>query len=122
MKELFIIIKGRPASKKNNPRIFKHGRITFRLPSLAFERFKEEALWQLKRYKQATPIGQCRITYDFFQKGKLKQDPDNAVASINDVLQEAGIIENDSEIIFGTWEIFRESEDWVTKIKIEYGF
>jgi Holliday junction resolvase RusA-like endonuclease len=48
----------------------------------------------------------------------MKQDPDNAICSVNDVLQDAGIIENDGKLLKGNWQIIRKSEDWSTKVKI----
>ena len=114
MRTIEIAITGRPASKKNNRRNFGH----ISLPSKAFENFKENALWQLKKYKQKTPIEYADIEYIFYQKGNMEQDPDNAIASINDVLQDAGIIENDGKLLKGNWQIIRKSLDWSTKIKI----
>lgn len=116
MQTLELTILGRPASKKNSRRNYGH----ISLPSEAFLRFKEDALWQLKKHKPKNIIQKCQIEYTFYQKGKLTQDPDNAIASINDVLQDAEIIADDSLIFRGYWVMVREAKAWVTKIKITY--
>jgi len=110
---MFITIKDRPCSKKNSRRNYGH----ISLPSLGFERFRESALWQLKKYKIYVnePV---TINYVFYQKGKLKQDVDNAIASINDVLQDAGIIENDDLIFAGHFQKIQGAPDWKTEIEI----
>lgn len=109
-----LLIKGRPASKKNSRRNYGH----ISLPSKAYERFHEDALWQLKKYKQRF-TGLIRIDYIFRQKGRLSQDFDNAIGSINDVLQDAEIIANDKNIRMGTFEVKTGCLDWETVVVIE---
>ena len=114
MKNISITILGRPASKKNNRRNF--GKVS--LPSLAYEKFRETALWQLKIVKDRfdTPVF---IDYHFYQKGRLSQDSDNAQASINDVLQEAGIISDDTLITEGHFKKSGGYKDWSTTVEIK---
>lgn len=109
-----IILEGRPASKKNSRRNFGH----ISLPSKAYEAFRESALWQLKTVKARfdSPVS---ISVHFQQKGRLKQDLDNAIASIGDVLQESGILADDTliEEIHATKK--GGFKDWKTEITIE---
>jgi len=113
MKTVTITINGRPASKKNSRRNFGH----ISLPSKAYERFHEDALWQLKKVKERF-TGPVEVKYDFYQKGKLSQDVDNAITSINDVLQDAGIIDNDTHITEGYFRK-QSASNWWTIITIK---
>ena len=124
LKYLVATIKGRPASKKNNRRTFKH-RYTgqqMNIPSEAYENFRVIALPQLLpiTYKRGfTPFSKnIQIRYVFHQKGKLSQDADNAMASVNDILQEAGIITNDKYITKGSFLIISGCDDWKTEVTI----
>ena len=87
------------------------------MPSKAFEAFRESALWQLKKVHTKF-TGPISVSYMFIQKGKMKQDVDNAIASINDVLQDAGIIDDDVNIISGTFNKV-SGKDWKTIIGIK---
>lgn len=126
---LLTTIHGRPASKKNSRRIFRN-RYTGRpinLPSAAHEEFKANALAELKKLVNGlnrskpgfvmftTPVF---IYYTFFIKGQSVQDADNAIASINDVLQGAEIIRDDKLVISGGFVQLRGYKDWKTEVKI----
>jgi Holliday junction resolvase RusA-like endonuclease len=112
MDQITITIEGPPRSKKNSRRNFGH----VSLPSKAYEVFHESAMWQLKKVK-AKFVGPIAVTYNFVQKGKMHQDIDNAICSINDVLQDAGIIDDDDNIVSGSFN--KESgKDWKTTIEI----
>ena len=89
-----ITITGRVISKKNNRR--NYGRVS--LPSEAFVRFENDALSQLKKCKEKH-TGAIHIDYSFYIKGRMDTDLDNLITSVNDVLQKAGIIENDRTIL-----------------------
>ncbi len=85
-------------SKKNSRRLFSNGGHVVSLASKAYEVFREEALFELlgQRPKDLKPP--YVVYYTFYIKGKKGLDLDNAVASINDILQEAGIIVDDGYI------------------------
>jgi len=92
------------------------------LPSQAYDNFRAMAIPQLKQhtYSQsfkpfANPI---KVDYVFYRKGKLKQDVSNAIASIEDVLQDAGIILDDELIQEGSFKRYSGCEDWKTEIVI----
>ena len=119
-----LTISGRPASKKNSKRVVRNhatGRV-FVIPSKGYEAFNAAAVMEIKLlmkkngWKTITlPI---RVDYYFFQKGKLKQDFDNAIGSINDVLQDAGLIADDDLIVRGTFEKVSGCKDWETIVTI----
>ena len=108
-------IKGRPASKKNNRRNFRN----VSLPSKAFMRFEKESLPQLYGLVKKPFDVPVFVSYVFYQKGKYRQDLDNAICSIGDVLQEAGIILDDTLITMIAAEKIGGAKDWLTEINIE---
>lgn len=119
--ELRIILHGRPASKKNSKQIIHARGRSFIVPSKAYEAFKQYALYELLVYKRhlGKPIDkEVTIEYKFYQKGKMTQDHDNAEASINDVLQAAGILADDKLIKHWSGEIIGGANEWRTQIHI----
>lgn len=107
-----ITIMGRPISKKNNKRAFRH----VVLSSVAFLKFEKSALEQLKTQMERYG-GDVDVSYVFTYKGKLWTDADNAIAGINDILQKAGVLEDDKQIKSGTF-IVHSGKDWKTEISI----
>jgi Holliday junction resolvase RusA-like endonuclease len=110
-------IEGRVIAKKNSRQIgYRNGRMV-NFPSKRYNEFKEMALWQLKTIK-----GEIKPPYDvrycFFIKGKMDADLDNLIASINDILQEAGIIENDRLIYQMEAQKIMGQDDFKTTIEI----
>jgi Holliday junction resolvase RusA-like endonuclease len=71
----------------------------FSIPSKAYDEFKQQALEELMCQKPKDLPPPYRVSYLFLLKGKARIDLDNAVASINDVLQEARIIRDDGYIV-----------------------
>lgn len=96
---MIIEIDGRVIAKKNSRQLGYRGGRMVNFPSKRYSEFKESALWQLKKYKEKIKPPYF-IRYCFFIKGKMDADADNLQASINDILQDAGIIEND-RLIYG---------------------
>lgn len=110
-----VIIKGRPHSKKNSRRNFGH----VSLPSLAYERFKHDALGQLKAYRLPTYTEPVRMAVLFRQKGRMRSDLDNGLSSIMDVLQDAGVLTDDTLVT----EVYAKKEggykEFETEVEIE---
>ena len=118
MGELSIRLIGRPASKKNSRVNLPDGRS---FPSKAYRNFRKSALEELKNYNllPGFPLKEVvLVNYTFYQKGKYEQDNDNAEGSINDVLQEAGIIVDDKIIKNWAGKIIPNSPDWLTEVQI----
>lgn len=119
-----IIIQGRPASKKNSRRIFVH-KYTHRvmnLPSEAYDNFRAIAIPQIKQHMYSQAFRQfakpIKVDYVFYRKGKLKQDVSNAIASIEDIMQDAGLIADDELIQEGSFKRLSGCEDWKTEVEI----
>lgn len=95
---MILIIPGRPATKKNSGRIVPRGKHHIILPSETFENYQEAALWHLKKYK-------CRFTGPVHVKclyymPNRRSWPDlvGLLQATSDILEAAGIIENDKFI------------------------
>jgi len=113
-----IEITGRVISKKNSRRHFRNRRTGGRIvmPSEAYMEFKEDALAQICGFPGLKPP--YGINYRFEMKGKGATDVDNMMASINDILQDAGIIEDDKHVITGGFDKVLESKDYKTILQI----
>lgn len=94
-----IVILGRPATKKNSGRIVRCGKFPKLLPSKAYEEYEQSALWQLKA---------CRERYDgpvsvkaLYWMPDRRSWPDwsGLTQATGDILQKAGIIRNDRDIV-----------------------
>lgn len=116
MFEWSATIEGRPASKKNNRRNFG----TVSLPSKAHERFHADALKQLYGKAPAQPYADdVAIELHLYLKGRLRQDYDNAAGSIGDLLQDAGIIANDDQIVEAHIYKHRGAPEWRCEILVQ---
>ena len=96
MSELTIVFQGHIPSKKNSKRVVKRGNKTIVLPSVAYERWHDAELPTLLNagYVPAP----FNIVYDFWIGGTTTPsdfDLSNALESINDLLVDAKIIEDD---------------------------
>ena len=108
-----IILTGRPISKKRNYRRGGHGGLYL---SKTFRKWEEQALKQIKR--RTTITGEVDVSYTFHIKGRLNADLDNLCASINDLLQKAGVIENDKQIVSMTATKIYGSREWLTEVEV----
>lgn len=113
---LEIIINGlRPASKKNSRRNYRN----ISLPSKAYENFHSlvgEQLLPLRKY-HFTGLTKMVVYYEI--KGKYDQDCSNALASLEDCLQDYGIIEDDK--LLTDEHIIKKNgfKDWRIVIQLE---
>ena len=114
------IIKATVRSKKNSRRVgVNRGRV-FSIPSKAYEQFKEEALFELMGRKPKDLPPPYKVYYCFYFTGMGTIDLDNAITSINDVLQEARIIGNDgliNQIIARKIPFSKENKTTISIIK-----
>ena len=119
-KEINIIITGRVASKKNSKRIFMRGGRRIVLCSVAYERYLKEALTQItKKYKSQSKVDSpYEVHYVFKMRGKAGTDVDNMVASINDILQEAGILDDDKNVMKIIAVKLPQQEEYLTEVKV----
>jgi len=119
MKKLLFEIIGRVISKKNSKRMMRNRRTgkMFPVSSTAYVKFKRNALKQIDEIDTRfdKPV---HIDYLFCTKGKQKIDIDNAMASINDILEDAQILQNDSLIKSTYAKLEHGYTEWKTYIRI----
>ena len=94
-----IVIPGRPATKKNSGRIVKVGKFSKILPSKTFENYQKVALRCLKNYT-GTFDGPVLVKCLYWLPDQ-RWWPDlvGLLQATSDILEKAGIIENDRLII-----------------------
>lgn len=109
-----IKIIGRPISKKNHRIPLRNG---MNIPSKSFRSFEKQALYQLLEVRERH-TGKVHVDYIFQMKGKIDTDCDNMIGGINDILQKAGIIDNDKNITEGSFKKIPGNKDWITTIEI----
>lgn len=94
-------LDGEVPSKKNSRIITKSRKL---IPSSTFTRWHSDALLMLRA--QASGIKPCsspiKVAVEFHHADKVRRDSDNQLSSVLDLLQDAGIIENDC------WQIVME--------------
>lgn len=113
-------------AKKNSKQwIFRGGR-KYLVPSDAFRDFAQYAVEYLtyfvvKKYGTLKPPYSC--SYQIFMKGKEYADLDNMIASINDCMEKAGLIENDRFVqkYVEPTEAVPNAPKWMAKVVL-YGF
>lgn len=96
-------IKGNTPAKKNSRVITRRGGKILNIPSQIYRKWHDDALWQIEEMKIPESKPNYSITYYFWFKDKRKHDLDNAQASVNDLLKDAGvIIDDDSKLLVET--------------------
>lgn len=89
-----IVLPGTTPSKKNSRNIFVRNGKVFNTPNSRYQTWATACLWMLKgRNKYTTKVD---IYYVFYMGDKRRRDLDNCIASVNDVLVDAGIITDDN--------------------------
>lgn len=118
-----LTITGRVISKKNSKRVFRNHGKTIVISSKAYMEFEKEALTQIKKQnRKFKPIVEdVFIDYTFLLKGKGRVDCDNLIASVNDVLQKAGVIADDDQVVGITARKYRGQPEYVTEVNILLG-
>lgn len=114
-----LVLTGRVYSKKNSKRRIMRGRKIYLVPSEAFERFKYDAIGQLRKQTIERIKSPVRVHCAFYIQGKIHVDGDNLLTSIFDILQDSGILADDDLVMFGSFEKHPGCGGWSTKIQIE---
>ena len=108
-------LTGRVIAKKNNVR-FANGH-TYK--TKAWRSFEKEAVRQIKAQFKGKPYkGPVDVCYTFLMKGKIDSDIDNMIASINDLMQSGGVIENDRDIVSMSAVKEAGHPDWRTEVEV----
>jgi len=99
---LTFFIPGRPATKKTGQRIVKCGKFHKILPSEAYEVYEEYCLIWLKRIKERF-TGKVKVSAVYTMPDR-RSWPDlvGLMQATGDILERAGIIENDRDIV--SWD------------------
>lgn len=102
-----LIIEGQTPSQKNSKQIFRNSRTgqPFITSNNTVKEWQKSAAQQLKMQDVAFP-GEVKIEYHFYVKDKRRRDLDNMIASVNDALVAAEVIQDDSWqflTITGAW-------------------
>ncbi|MFA5768337.1 MAG: RusA family crossover junction endodeoxyribonuclease [Bacteroidales bacterium] len=115
-----LILTRRVISKKNSKQWIMRGRRRFLVPSVAYERYLAEATIELKpQLKEKFADQPVRVHCDFFIQGKYRVDGDNLFTSILDTLQYIGAINDDQNVMAGSWEKYPGVAAFGTHIYIE---
>jgi Holliday junction resolvase RusA-like endonuclease len=115
-----ITILGQTPAKKNSRQgVVRAGRI-MNFPSKIYQAWEVEALWQLKG-KPTFTSSKVRVNYFFYCGDHRRRDLDNMIASVNDALVKAGIIDDDDwkHLSIGTAMGMYDKENPRAEIKIE---
>ena len=125
MNTIRLNLKGRVCSKKNSRQNRKGRTATgkvynFTVPSEAHECFKNDCIQQISALKLPQLKPPYFIRYSFFLKGKLDIDIDNAITSLNDLLQDkmVHIIDNDKNIVEVHARKISGNKDFHTELEI----
>ena len=106
----------RPISKKNSKRIVGKRLIA----SEAFMKFERLALPILAHQAPAKPYtGEVSLLIHVYMKGKITMDWDNAGSSWSDLLQDAGVILDDDQVMDGRVIKHRGAPDWRCEILVQ---
>lgn len=92
-----VVIHGQPRTKKNGMRKTKTGKL---IPSKAYVTYSATALEQLQLYKCDTIQGPVRVSCRYYlQDRRSWPDLVGLLQATSDILQDAGIIEDDKYIV-----------------------
>jgi len=96
-----ITIPGRPYTKKNSQQICRRTNGAYFIKqSDTYERYETEVLWHLKTYRGPKFDGPVRVTCVYWMPSRQSwPDLMGLYQATADILERAGIIENDRDII-----------------------
>lgn len=90
-----LTLAGEVPSKKNSRRIVLAGTKVRSLPSVNYEQWHKDMLWQLKKVKPYAGEYPVSVVISLYPGTKRRKDLDNVASSILDTLVDAGIIVDD---------------------------
>lgn len=113
-----FIIEGQVPAKKNSRQCFvKNGRM-INIPSQRYKDWHTQAMAQLNGFGSLKPP--YELVCKFYFKDKRPRDLDNALASVCDLLQDAGIIENDdAKLLTKVTAIYGGVSKEAPRVKVE---
>lgn len=97
-----LVIPGQPTSKKNNLVVRCVNGKPVVIQSKAYRQFEKQALKTLLVYKNARFTGPVQVTAHYWLKNRRRPDLNNLMAATADLLEKAGVISNDRDIV--SWD------------------
>lgn len=110
--EVRLVIPGIPRTKKNSQRVVPRGGRHIPLPSEAWEAWAKQAVPKLKAWalrQKLQPIAHPVNCAALFYRDALRGDACGFYQAIADILEHAGIVENDKFIV--SWDGSRLRKD-----------
>lgn len=95
-----ITLKGIPPSKKNSRQIFCRGGRPVNIPSKDYLAWHEEQMWLIKKVKPVK--GEVAIDMQLYAPNLRTGDLENKFSSVQDLLVDAGIIDDDN------WDVVKQ--------------
>lgn len=115
-----VVLTGRVISKKNSRRIVQFNGKPVPIASKAYKEWVSDATNQLHGLTPPVPLsGDLKITITFAMKGKGRTDMDNMLASICDLLEDAGVVDNDDSIVTAVLHKHRGADEYRTEVIVE---
>jgi len=114
-----IVLTGRVASKKNSKRLVKVGGRVIPISSKSWKAFEKKALEEIEPQIEEMLSPPYKVDYVFYMRGKGGTDIDNMMAGINDIVEKAGAIENDKDILEVKAKKIIQSKDYITLVNIQ---
>lgn len=99
VKKMKITVTGRPITKKNSQQIIPNRRTgrSIIVPSKQFKTYQKEFLRQTQKHRLKEPIDEpITLTACYYMPTRHKVDITNLMSATHDLLQDAGIISDDS--------------------------
>lgn len=93
-----ITILGNPATKKNSQQIICRGNRPMLIQSKTYRDYRKSALKQLTSWGNYQFSGPIEITCLYFCQDNRKRDLTNLLAATQDILQDSGLILDDSQV------------------------
>lgn len=97
-----LIITGQPVTKKNSTVVRCLNGKPLVLPSKAYRAYEKEALEHIKNNPGETFAGPVIITVHYWLKDNRRPDLTNLLQATADILEKAGVIDNDRNIV--SWD------------------
>ena len=117
-----IILYGRPITKKNSGRIVMAGRYPKLLPSKAYVDYEKDCLLQITGKYKKMLSGAYNVKCLYYMPTRHRVDLTNLLNATNDILVEAGVLEDDNCKIVVSHDgsrVFYDKENPRVEIEIE---
>jgi Holliday junction resolvase RusA-like endonuclease len=123
---LRIVIEGKPKATKNGKRIVKFGKRSALISSKDAMTWRRSAVEQIKAqipkdWQPITPKQGAVVELRVYQGSRQSIDVDNAVSSVFDAMEKAGVLSNDYAIVSGSFWRGRDTARPRVEVMVERG-